>query len=79
MREQREELSDQLTKTDAHVQKLQDDVTKATQDLADVKAENAGLHEQLKERTKEERETKRVRMELRDTNTAQKIDTETPV
>ena len=42
--------------------------------MADVKAENAGLHEQLKERTKEEQETKIVRMELRDTNTAQKIE-----
>ena len=58
------------------MQKLQGDVTKATQDSSDVKAENAGLHEQLQERTKEEQEAKKVRMELRDTNTAQKVEIE---
>ena len=57
------------------VRQLQNNGTKATQSLADVKAENAGLHEQIiQKQTEEEQEEKKVCMELRDTNTVQKIE-----
>ena len=72
----RDEAEDELKASTAQVTQLQQDKTDALQQIADVKQENAGIHQEVSKLEKEKKEVKEKNAKLNQTIAALKIRSE---